>query len=303
MTAAAPEKAKDKKAAKKPAAPKKPKGLDSSEKAEVFDKAAAIEDQIKLQEGTAEDLRQKLKAAKEELAGSKAKQRRLIWEAAHPEAHPLYNTGTKAAPAPSANGQAPAPIGEDESWKAVTLAEAFPGLPKKILEHLDAAHLRTMGELAAWINANQGRNKLTDIPGIGPDAEKKIQEADEAFWKRRKEALATVQQVATATNVNTPDSTKAFLAADINRLLEHLPEAGPGWLNAMRAAGMKTFGDIDARATKNHLPYLEVIAHGGLTKEIADTISKAISKVSESFSGLDDLQKPEPKAKKKGGKK
>lgn len=74
----------------------------------------------------------------------------------------------------------------DETWKQVKLAEALIDVPENVIEKLEQNEppMRTMGELTAWLNADQGRNRLTDIKGIGRAKEDQIEEALAAFWTR-----------------------------------------------------------------------------------------------------------------------
>ena len=92
---------------------------------------------------------------------------------------------------PQAAESAPQPPTEptaqpaDEAWRNELLVDALVGLPKKILDHLHAANMRTVGELAEWTAADGGRHRLIDIPGLRELSAGRIEVALEAFWERR----------------------------------------------------------------------------------------------------------------------
>ncbi len=288
------QKQKSKKSSKPAKAKAKKPGLDVNARAEVFDKAALLEDQIRVGEASMEDLRSKFKGKREEVSGLKAQLRSTIFEAAHPESHPLYAAATAA---PSANGTPPeaAAPEADNTWQDVKLSEAFAGIkPAKILDHLDAANLRTLGELAAWTAANQGRNRLIDVPGIGDGAAKKIEDALEEFWKRR--ALA---QVDAATNgMADMLATEGTNAAYLEKSLEEILGKGT-WATTLKTCGYKTVGDIDEEAKAMNTPYLEVIERAIKSATDADEIVKAITKFSDSLSETKAAE-PTTKRTKKG---
>ena len=72
------------------------------------------------------------------------------------------------------------------AWRSVPLSEALVGLPESIIVSLNESNLQTMGELADWTAAYGGRNKLTDLAGIGPAKAEKIEQALVDFWSRQK---------------------------------------------------------------------------------------------------------------------
>ena len=81
---------------------------------------------------------------------------------------------------------APTPDGDPtQAWRREWLGDALVGVPKGIIEKLQAANIRTLGELAEWTAADAGRRRLADIPGIGEAAAEKIEAACEAYWERR----------------------------------------------------------------------------------------------------------------------
>jgi hypothetical protein len=78
---------------------------------------------------------------------------------------------------------------QEDAWREVPLHEALGGLSIKIFDALKQANLTTVGQLADWINADGGRNRLTDLAGIGKAKGEKIEEAMEKFWERRKDLI------------------------------------------------------------------------------------------------------------------
>lgn len=105
----------------------------------------------------------------------------LIRKVKNPPSMPLFDGVSEPQPAASENTQV-----DDMAWRAVPLSEALVGLPESIIVSLNESNLQTMGELADWTAAYGGRNKLTDIPGIGPAKAEKIEQALVDFWARQK---------------------------------------------------------------------------------------------------------------------
>ena len=103
----------------------------------------------------------------------------------HEEA-PLFNQPAEAKPAETTSQEPEDAEVEDDSWKIISLDQALRDVPESVIEKLaeNEPPLRTMGELTAWLNADQGRNKLTDVKGIGRAKADQIEEALAAFWGR-----------------------------------------------------------------------------------------------------------------------
>jgi hypothetical protein len=83
----------------------------------------------------------------------------------------------------------------EDAWKKEPLGKvlAAAGLSEKVIEKLAEADLKTVGDLAAYVNADGGRQKLTDIKGVGPATAEKIEAALEQFWKDRDAAQAATE--------------------------------------------------------------------------------------------------------------
>ena len=80
----------------------------------------------------------------------------------------------------------------DESWMAVTLEDAIgEEVGEALVAKLRAENLDTLGDLTEWLSADGGKNKLTDIAGLGPQKADKIEAALEKFWEKRKEAVVS----------------------------------------------------------------------------------------------------------------
>jgi hypothetical protein len=84
----------------------------------------------------------------------------------------------------------PAPLFDaaDQDWRDVELVDALggqPGVTGSLLEKLAEAELRTVGQLSDYLNADGGRQRLTDIKGVGAKKAEAIEEALAAFWARR----------------------------------------------------------------------------------------------------------------------
>jgi hypothetical protein len=89
----------------------------------------------------------------------------------------------------------------DDGWRQVLIREALQGFSDGFYDRLwEQTDIRTMGDYADWIEANQGKaggglHPLTMLNGIGPATIDKIQAAEEAFWERvRQQALGTDEE-------------------------------------------------------------------------------------------------------------
>ena len=126
-----------------------------------------------------DDLSLDLKSAKADLEKAMdAVLKRIDDEDAEPSL-PFDRPADAPGAAQEAAGDAIPPT--DDSWMAVPLSEALAGLPPGLLGKLEDAELKTMGDLAAWNKLHV----LTDIPGVGKEKAKKIEDALEEFWKAR----------------------------------------------------------------------------------------------------------------------
>lgn len=77
-------------------------------------------------------------------------------------------------------------LAEDESWKAVSidaLAEGETGVSEALLACLRRREIETIGDLAAWTASGK---QLADLDGIGKAKAERIEDAMEAFWRRRR---------------------------------------------------------------------------------------------------------------------
>lgn len=107
----------------------------------------------------------------------------LIRKVKNPPSMPLFD----GVPEPNrASSETDVTCTEPQAWRSVPLSEALVGLPEAIVTSLNESNLQTMGELADWTAAYGGRNKLTDIAGIGPAKAEKIEQALVDFWARQK---------------------------------------------------------------------------------------------------------------------
>jgi hypothetical protein len=90
-----------------------------------------------------------------------------------------------------------ADLDTDDSWKDVKLEEVFAGLTAVLRQKVTDAALVTMNDITEWCKAK----KLTDIPGVGEGNAKKLENAIDEFWQRRKEAAeATTKPSANGTH-------------------------------------------------------------------------------------------------------
>lgn len=107
----------------------------------------------------------------------------LIRKVKNPPSMPLFD----GVPEPNrASSETDVTCTEPQAWRSVPLSEALVGLPEAIVTSLNESNLQTMGELADWTAAYGGRNKLTDIVGIGPAKAEKIEQTLVDFWARQK---------------------------------------------------------------------------------------------------------------------
>jgi hypothetical protein len=145
---------------------------------------------------TIQDLERQVQEAELDLHRAKdvVKERKDIYEAAIAtlrtaireckEPTPLFDQAAGAKPAirevdPS-----------DESWREVRLEHALQGCTMHVIGKLQDTQLFTVGDLSNWINADGGRHRLVDIPGVGEGVATKIEEALDAFWERWAERQA-----------------------------------------------------------------------------------------------------------------
>ena len=99
---------------------------------------------------------------------------------------PFGTLGERAAmPPPSTNGNGK--VHQIADWQLYSLA-AMTDIPAAVRQALADANLNTMGELAEYTK----RNRLTDIPGVGPAKAEKIEDALEKFWAAQKAQPAPV---------------------------------------------------------------------------------------------------------------
>lgn len=124
-------------------------------------------DAVKVKQGNVDELNAKLHKVMDEIL--------------HPGKYPLFQA--KALP----NGKPAGEVKEDDTWRAVPIRDAMPGLGKKVYDGMDNMKLATMGQYCDWRNKNAGANWVTDIPGVGKAAADKIDDALEAFltkWRK-----------------------------------------------------------------------------------------------------------------------
>jgi len=89
----------------------------------------------------------------------------------------------------------------DADWRDVPLSEAIgghEGVTVSLLGKLGEAELKTVGELADYLNADGGRMRLTSIKGVGEAKAEAIEQGLEEFWARRAE-MAPVDENGEAT--------------------------------------------------------------------------------------------------------
>lgn len=177
-------------------------GATESEMLEAIEALAAECDAAEREYDTAKAEANELKKAFE---ATVERLRKKIREAKSSSEFPLVDMASKSG---SQNATQVIISGEtqeiDESWKLVTIDEAMPDLPKHIREKLQAAELPTMGDLANFVAADGGKKRLTDIPGIGEKSAEKIEEAQMAFFERRR----------TARPYPSPEETQAMLVKE-----------------------------------------------------------------------------------------
>lgn len=103
-----------------------------------------------------------------------------VWESKFEEFRNLMNEHN--TPTPLFDAATGGPV---DDWRIVPLTEALAGLPENILGRLKEMELETVGQFADWTNADGGKNKLIDIPGIGQAKAEKIENALADFWAKR----------------------------------------------------------------------------------------------------------------------
>lgn len=119
------------------------------------------------------------KCAKDEYDDRVLRLRNLIRAARNDANRPLLN------PTPAEEQPAASP---DDAWQKTPLADL--GLSPKILEAMEVARLRTVGELADYSR----QYMLTDIKGIGPAKAEEIEDALTKFWAEHPEYTAPVAE-------------------------------------------------------------------------------------------------------------
>lgn len=116
------------------------------------------------------------KCAKDEYDDRVLRLRSLIRAARNDANRPLLN------PTPAEEQ----PASPDDAWQKTPLADL--GLSPKILEAMEVARVRTVGELADYTR----QYMLTDIKGIGPAKAEEIEDALTKFWAEHPEYTAPV---------------------------------------------------------------------------------------------------------------
>ena len=102
-------------------------------------------------------------------------------------AMPFDDAGAMDGATVTVNQQADASF-TDDAWQKTPLADL--GLSPKILEAMEVARLRTVGELADYSR----QYMLTDIKGIGPAKAEEIEDALTKFWAEHPEYTAPVAE-------------------------------------------------------------------------------------------------------------
>lgn len=122
------------------------------------------------------------------------KEAKEIYEAAQDAVHELIRRIRDDKDAPLLNGVTQEPE-QSEAWKDVRLddpADGLRDLKKNTYQKFNDAELYTMGDLSTYLG--DGKKHLTDIPGIGPAAATKIDDAIADFWARWNAKQAAAQQ-------------------------------------------------------------------------------------------------------------
>ena len=242
--------------------------VDDARKAKAFDEIAELNDAVEKAFTTWSIADKRSKDLKKSYEGAVAELRSVISKTAHPAPMPLFD-GKSAAAGESEGNEPTAPTTEvnppDDAWRNVPLREALPELTESVGTKLEAAQLFTRGELANWTAESGGRRRLTDIAGVGSGTAGKIEEATMAFWSRYRPAPVTSEPAV-------PMS--AWEAAAATPIGEFKIEDGPRMM--LEAAGIKTFGDLDARAMREGLSIFDTCRGIGLESAEADDVVKAI---------------------------
>jgi hypothetical protein len=282
---------------------------EQTEKLAAFDRAASLEEAIRNKEAEVQGLQEDLKTAKKELEALESQLKGTIHDAKNPQETPLYPS---ASTSQNGDGKATPQSAEDNSWQAVPLSEALPDLTKGLLQKLTENNLTTMGELAAWTAADQGKHQITDIPGVGPAAATKIEEACTAFWEQRKrvlpfpasavapepapeEAVSDAAESTSSSSPAIPSSSSAkdtFQAMPIREVLfGRVTWGGHGRegeiVDALESCRLTTVGVIAGRSENKGQTFQEVIIGGaGFTADEAQKICDAIGVAEQEFFGV-----------------
>jgi hypothetical protein len=112
---------------------------------------------------------------------------------------PLFHGNGSAAPKkkPEPKPAAPAPSG-NEPWRGVLLKDI--GIDKRSLKALDAADIRTIGQMSDWQKTHNGG--VDFVNGIGKGSMEKISDAMEAYWKANPVAEVEVASEPESAGVN-----------------------------------------------------------------------------------------------------
>lgn len=131
------------------------------------------------------------------LAKERASDLKKIHEAKRSAVESLIHRSTEPQqPTPLFDGAKPhdgAVDQVDESWKEITLADAFPELRASEVQKFVDQELHTMGDLSAFMNS--GRD-VKDIDGVGEVLAQKVSDAFVAFWERRRQQTAPLADMA-----------------------------------------------------------------------------------------------------------
>lgn len=165
-----------------------PRTEDDRLREELLEIIQKKEAEVAVAESNWEELKTEANDAKKVFDKRVAELRNLVRQSKNlHEETPLFNQPAAATPTDSPSPAEPQDAEvEDDSWKIIKLDQALQGVPESLIEKLEQHEppLRTLGELTAWLNADQGRNQFTDIKGVGRAKADQIEEALAAFWTR-----------------------------------------------------------------------------------------------------------------------